>query len=198
MRNRGLHDALREFALEAAALLTEDQRSGSEIEFDVENEGGRHGPALYRYRPLTERFISERWPRLRELPTCQAGADALGSGASAWLRVNGLRGAQAEPALQAMLQRLYEDSTSFGFPEERFERVYAEVEETLYRDTVPASVTAALHGFEMESERLELGEGLSLVRAARLDAPLDPDGVACVLDRDVTPEDGGPDEEAAE
>src|SRR3954447_9970638 len=196
MRNRGLHEALREFALEAAALLTEDQRSGSEIEFDVENEGSRHGPALYRYRPLTERFISERWPRLRELPTCQAGADALGSGASAWLRVNGLRGAQAEPALQAMLQRLYEDATSFGFPEERFERVYSDVEDTLYRDTVSASVAIALHGFEMESERVDLGDGLSLVAAARLDAPLEPGGVACVREGDIGAEDT-PEGEAA-
>ena len=52
--------------------------------------------------------------------------------------MNGLRGEQAEPALQAMLERLYEDATSFGFPEERFERVYREVEATLYRDAVRA------------------------------------------------------------
>jgi hypothetical protein len=198
MRNRALHDALREFSLEAAALLSEDQRSGAELEFDIENDGGRRGPALYRYRPLTERFIAERWDRLRELPGCAPAGDALGAGASAWLRTNGLRGAQAEPALQAMLERLYEDSTSFGFPEERFERVYAEVEETLYRDTVPASVVAALHGFEMDAERVDLGEGLSLIRAERLDAPIDPEGVAFVLERDVAPEDGGPAEEAAE
>ena len=59
-------------------------------------------------------------------------AEELGSGASLWLRVNGggagVSGEQAEPALRAMLERLYEDATSFGFPEERFERVYLEVE----------------------------------------------------------------------
>jgi hypothetical protein len=197
MRNRGLHDALKEFALEAASLLTDELRSGAEIEFDVEDEGGRHGPALYRYRPLTERFIAERWRALRELATCAPAAEALGAGAAAWLRVNGLRGEQAEPALQAMLARLYEDATSFGFPEERFERVYSEVEETLYRDTVPASVAVALHGFEVDAESVDLGDGLSLVRAERLDAPLEPGGVACVLERDVAPEDDGPVEEAA-
>ena len=197
MRNRGLHDALKEFALEAAALLTEELRSGAEIGFDVEEDGGRNGPALYRYRPLTERFIADRWPALRELPTCAPAADALGAGASAWLRVNGLRGERAEPALQAMLARLYEDATSFGFPEERFERVYSEVEETLYRDTVPASVAVALHGFDMDADRVDLGDGFSLVRAARLDAPLDPDGVACVFERDVAPGDDGPGEDAA-
>src|SRR5947199_7227702 len=128
MRNRALHDALRDFALEAAALLTEDERKGAEVQFDVVDESAGRGPALYRYRPLTESFLRERWQRLRELPTCPAAAEALGAGAAAYLRVNGLRGEQAEPALQAMLERLYEDATSFGFPEERFERVYLEVE----------------------------------------------------------------------
>ena len=170
MRNRALHDALRDFALETAALLTDDVREGAEVEFDVTAEGGR-GPALYRYRPLTERYIGERWQRLRELPTCAPAAEALGSGAASWLRVNGLRGAQAEPALQAMLERLYEDATSFGFPEERFERVYSEVEQTLYRDTVRSTVVAALPGLELESERLDLGDCLFLAREGTIEAP---------------------------
>ncbi|MEA2429177.1 MAG: hypothetical protein QOF37_2805, partial [Thermoleophilaceae bacterium] len=38
MRNRRLHDALRDFALEAAALLTHDLRHGAEIPFDVIEE----------------------------------------------------------------------------------------------------------------------------------------------------------------
>ena len=49
MRNRALHDALRNFALEAAALLSDDLRAGAEVEFDVVNEGGPRGPALYHY-----------------------------------------------------------------------------------------------------------------------------------------------------
>ena len=57
MRNRALHDALRDFALEAAALLTDDLKAGAEVEFDVVDEGGGRGPALYRYRPLTGAFI---------------------------------------------------------------------------------------------------------------------------------------------
>ena len=123
MRNRALHEALRDFALEAAALLTDDLRDGAEVEFDVIEDAasGRGGPVLYRYRPRIEAFIGERWGRLRELPACAAAAGELGAGATMWLRVNGLRGEQAEPALRAMLERLYEDATSFGFPEERFD-----------------------------------------------------------------------------
>ena len=89
----------------------------------------------------------------------------LGAGAAPWLRVNGMRGEQAEPALRAMIDRLYEDATSFGFPEERFERLYEEVESTLFRDAVSARVVAPLAGVRIESDRVDLGRGLSLVWA---------------------------------
>ena len=43
MRNRALHDALREFALETAAHLTHELERGAEIPFDVvEEPGGTH------------------------------------------------------------------------------------------------------------------------------------------------------------
>jgi hypothetical protein len=208
MRNRVLHDALRDFALEAAALLTDDLRDGAEVEFDVTTEAGGRGPALYRYKPRIEAFIAERWPRLRELPACARAAGELGVGATMWLRVNGLRGEQAEPALRAMLERLYEDATSFGFPEERFERVYREVEMTLYHDAVRARVVAPLRGAAIDAERIELGDGLSLVRGELADAPPEavwPDpleeggeaAVLCVLERDAPADEGIPAAEAA-
>jgi hypothetical protein len=213
MRNRALHDALRNFALEAAALLTDDLKDGAEVEFDVVAEGGGahgapprasarqgggRGPALYRYEPRTGAFIEERWPRLRELPSCEPACRELGAGASAWLRVNGLSGEQAEPALRAMLERLYEDATSFGFPEERFERVYGEVELTLYRDAVRARVIAPLHGAWMHAERVELGDGLSLARGDAMEGPHDRNSLLCVLERDVPADDPIPADEAAE
>jgi len=198
MRNRALHEALRNFALEAAALLTDDQKAGAEVEFDVVDEGQGRGPALYRYEPRTGAFLSERWARLRELPACEQACHELGAGASAWLRVNGLSGEQAEPALQAMLERLYEDATSFGFPEERFERVYGEVEVTLYRDAVRARVVAPLRGAWMEIDRLELGDGLSIVRGDAFAGPQDRSELLCVLERDAPADDPIPTDEAAE
>ena len=120
-----------------------------------------------------------------------------------WLRVNGLRGEQAEPALRAMLERLYEDATSFGFPEERFDRIYREVEVTLYHDAVHARVVAPLRGVAMAAERVDLGGGLSLVRGdlrrgpargglarpARGRAAGEP-AVLCVLERDAPAGEG--------
>jgi hypothetical protein len=208
MRNRELHDALRAFALETAALLSEDQERGAEIEFDLEEGARRGGPSLYHYRPLTGKFIADRWPRLRELPSRQRATAALGAGAAAYLRVNGLRGAEAEPALQAMLERLYEDATDLSFPEDRFERVYADVERTLYERSQPATVLVAVHGLVLDAERVDLGNGLALVRGAHTDAPDDalwgtPGGgdedsvgrepnVLLTLTRDVSPDDAPP------
>jgi hypothetical protein len=170
MRNPDLHDALRAFAVDAAELLRDDQRAGAEIEFDLD-EGGGKGPRLYHYRPLTARFIVQRWPRLRALPTCAPAALALGAGSAAYLRVNGLRGEEAEPALQAMLERLYDDATDFKFPERRFELVYSEVEQTLYERSQPATVLVPVHGLELEQDSIDLGGGIALARGETTEAP---------------------------
>jgi hypothetical protein len=199
MRNRALHDALREFALEAAAHLTHELSDGGEIPFDVvEEPGGR--TVLYNYRPLTSEFIGQRWSDLRSLPACGPAADALGSGAENYLRMQSTAAAaDSEPALAAMLERIYEDATSFEFPEERFERVYAEVERALFQNTLRTAIVAPLHGLEMEHDSVDLGDGLFLIAGDKLDAPpgavwSDPTGhvehgrepnVLCVLRRDV-------------
>jgi hypothetical protein len=186
MRNPDLHKALRSFALEAAALLRDEQSAGAELEFDLDEGTARGGPTLYHYRPLTGKFIGDRWTRLRALPSCGPACDALGAGAAAYLRVNGLRGAEAEPALQAMLERLYEDATDFGFPEDRFERVYAHVERTLFERSLPATVLVAVHGLELDGEHVDLGNGLTLIRGEHSDAP---DEAVWGDPADVGPED---------
>ena len=172
MRNRALHDALREFALEAAAQLTHELQQGAEIPFDVvEEPGGR--TVLYNYHPLTSEFIAERWASLRTLPAFGPAADALGSGAENYLRTQASTpgSPDSEPALEAMLERIYADATSFEFPEERFERVYAEVERALFQNTLRTAIVAPLFGFEMEHDRLDLGDGMFLIAGDKLDAP---------------------------
>src|SRR3954454_21695762 len=190
MRNRRLHDALRDFALDAASHLTSELRAGHEIPFDLMEEPRRRnrlGPALYHYTPLTAQFIEGRWAQLRELQAFEPAAIALGSGAETYLRVQGISGAAApapalraegaggpadpEPALKAMLERLYEDASNFEFPEGRFERVYVDVERSLYRDTMSAAVIAPLCGMRIESDRIDLGDGVALLAGETFDAP---------------------------
>jgi hypothetical protein len=171
MRNRELHATLRDFALESAALLEEELRNGAEIEFEVDEQPAGSKTVLYRYTPLTSKFIDARWDRLRELPSCAAAARELGNGAALYLRLQGVPGVDAEPALRELLDRLYDDATSFEFPEERFEKVYADVERTLYENSIAVTVVAPLPGLELEHGRVDLGDGLSLIGGEAIDAP---------------------------
>ena len=170
MRNRALHDALRDFALEAAALLVRATEEGAEVGFALD-ERSQGGATLYRYRPLTSEFIGARWEQLRALPAFGPAARTLGTGARAYLRRRDEPGADAEPAMRAMLERLYADSTSFAFPEERFERVYRGVEQALYAGTVRATVVAPVLGLCFDGARVELGGDLAVVDVARLAPP---------------------------
>src|SRR3954462_4972517 len=210
MRNRRLHDSLRDFALEAAALLTNELKQGAEIPFDVVEEPGG-ASVLYRYQPLTSEFVAQRWARLCRLPAYGSAVAALGSGAEAYLRMqSGGTSADSEAGLCAMLERLYEDATSFEFPEERFERVYGEVERALFENTIRTALIAPLHGVELEHERIDLGDGLFLIAGDKLDAPPGavwsdvtgqverggPPNVLCVLRRDIAADEDLPVSEA--
>ena len=170
MRNASLHAALRDFALEAAATLMHAVESGDELGFEVGEEPGS-GAVLYRYRALTAEYIGAHWPELAELPALEAAARELGAGAATWLGSHGMAGAEAEPALRAMLERLYEDATSFDFPEERFDRVYGELERTLYDGTARVVAVSALRGARLDTARIDLGAGVSLVRGNTSGAP---------------------------
>ncbi|MGH2839123.1 MAG: hypothetical protein ACRDJY_12350, partial [Thermoleophilaceae bacterium] len=163
MRNVSLHAALRDFALEAAATLMHAVESGDELGFDVAEEPGS-GPILYRYRARTAEYIGAHWPDLAQLPAFEAAARELGAGAGTWLRSHGKTEAEAEPALRAMLERLYEDATSFDFPEERFDRAFAELERTLYDGTANVVAVAPLRDARLETRRIDLGGGIALVR----------------------------------
>jgi len=208
MRNRDLHEALRQFALDAAALLSEDLAAGAEIPFDVLEEGGR-GPVLYNFRPLTEEFLGERWKRLRALPTRAPAVEALRA-AAAHPAGDGPPRVDPEPALLALLERLWQDASGFDFPEQRFEHVYAEVEELVYRRATRVRVVVPLCGPRLEPARLGLDEGLALVRPDLADVPAEAQwgpagasddgdgkpGAFCVLDRRLADDAPFPIEEA--
>jgi hypothetical protein len=178
VRNRALHDQLRAFSAQAGIVLSAAVEAGSEIPFEVaENPGVRS--ILYRYRPLSDEFVRDRFPELRSL---EAYADALTAlarveGVSAYLRVLGATYVpasehdRAEAALKQFLARLWEESSSFELEDPRFERAYRELESIAYEDTAVNTVLAPVLGVQLAGERWELGSGISLVRGDLCQAP---------------------------
>jgi hypothetical protein len=180
MRNRALHDALQAFAEQAAWQLAADVADGAEVPFDLVEERGRTGAALYCYRPLTEEFIRSRIGVLGRLPSYHPAAAALAAlgGLEAYLQLRGEPrvpadpGERADAVMRSFLGAMYGESSEFVFEAERFERAYGQLELTLFETRATAQVAAPLRGLAIVSQEVPLGDGLSLVRADALaDAP---------------------------
>jgi hypothetical protein len=178
VRNRALHDQLRQFAGQAGERLRAALEAGHEIPFEVTEAPGARS-VLYQYTPLSGEFLRERFGELRSLEAFPATVGALArvEGTSAYLRVLGtsyvpaFEHDRAETTLVAFLCRLWEESSTFELEEPRFARAYRELEAIVYEDTAVNVVIAPLVGVRLAAERWELGSGIGLVRGDLLDAP---------------------------
>ena len=180
MRNRALHDQLHAFARAASAAPRPLLEAGAEIPYEVAESPGSRS-VLYRYRPLSDEFVRERFPELRALPALPRGAGRRLpriEGVSAYLRVMGASYVpaserdRAEAALERFLGRVWEESSSFELEGDRFERAYRELESIVYEDTAVNTVLApaARRGPRRPSAGSS-APGSSLVRGDLVDAP---------------------------
>ncbi|MEA2124096.1 MAG: hypothetical protein QOI80_878 [Solirubrobacteraceae bacterium] len=179
MHNRALHDALSAFVEEAAWQLAAEVSGGAEIPFELIEQGRSTAP-LYCYRPLTGTFLADRAGELRKLPSHGPARSQLANlgGVDDYLRRRGIRAVPEDPmhradaALQAFVTAVWADATDFVFEPARFSAAFAELEDAAYADVHLTQVLAPVDGLVIESERVELGGGVSLIRAVALhDAP---------------------------
>ena len=214
MRNRTLHQTLRDFAEQAALQLEADASAGAEIPFEVVESPGARAP-LYCYRPLTGEFIRERLGDLARLPTYVPAGRALESlgGLEGYLRVRGEprvpadAGERADAALRSFLAAMWAEASEFEFSSGRFGRAYRELEGAVYEARALAAVAVPVHGLELVSDELALDEGLSLVRGDTVPGapaeavwakpvPSDAPNVLAVLTVETAPGDPPPLEQA--
>jgi len=198
MHNRALCDALRDLGREVGMLVKRELESGADLPFEVLEAGGgeRGGPVLYRYRPLTAAFVAERWAIARELDPYRRAVRLLGAHAAGpYLRHRGLPGSDPDVALRDLMERLFDEATSFDLPDERFRRLHAEIDATLADAAVEATVVAPLHGVRIASARVDLGDGLFLVRrSAAGSPPAAIEGAVRAPERTAAVDDGDADE----
>lgn len=174
MRNRQLHDALHAFAEEAAWQLASDARGGTDVPFEVVESGDRDS-VFYCYRPLTADFIGKHQSLLGLLPSYLPALHALSAcaGLPAYLRAHQRTaiggGAGAVEGLREFLTVVFRDSTDFVFSEERFNAAYVELEQVVMEGRVLTEVIAPILGLTIDSERIDLAPGLSLLGPAASD-----------------------------
>jgi hypothetical protein len=158
--SRALHAALREFCLDTAAILTQCVRSGDELGFDLIEERGR--ASLYHYRPRTAEYVGAHWVKLRSLSSFDAAVRAVAPAAPAYAQIRGIAAKGGEPVLRDVVERLYKDATDFGFPEQRFELIAAELGQNVGQSAVRAVVIGRVHGVHLASPAIGLDDQLAL------------------------------------
>jgi hypothetical protein len=173
VRNPTLHEALTQFTSEAGRRLTLVTSEGEEIPFEVVRDG-----PLYCYRPLTGDFIRARLGLLTALPSYLGAARALEGvgGSELYLRAHEPGSLpedsreRVDMALHRFLARVFEERSEFADDGARFSNAYEELERAVYQGRCVTEMIAPLFGldFDLETQELALGGGLSIVRPTTL------------------------------
>jgi hypothetical protein len=189
MRSRQLHGSLRQFAQQAGSAMAAACVAGSELGFEVVQEGGRGSRTpLYCYRSLIGEFVERHAAELRELDGFLPAVHALAAldGLDAYLdaqgapRPDGGRRELAEAALLRFLARVFDGADQdFALTPERFEPAYRGLEQVILEGRTDTVVLGLLRGITTESREVPLGDGALLVPPDCLDdLPPDPDWLA--------------------
>lgn len=179
MHDPVLDESLKRLAAEASTRFSSLVATGDEIPFDVAENNG-DSSHFYRYVPLTSRYIAARLDELKSLPSYAPARGAVASSnvAAPFLEARGLAvpsepNQRAEEMLNVFISGLWEGTTEFSLDISRVEAALASLEVEA-RDVHEADVLLVpLVGFEMSPSEVELSNGLKIVRADSVDAPLE-------------------------
>jgi len=179
VRDRLLDDSLTRLASEAAIKLSALVAGGDQIPFDVDAESGDDS-LFYSYRPLTSRYVRERDSELRELESFGPARDAVAATgiAAAYLEARGEQvpsdpGERAAQMLTVFLAGLWDGCTELSLDHERLRNALAVLEaETRGIDEADVLI-APLVGLRMPLPRLQLPNGMQIVRADAVEAPIE-------------------------
>ena len=170
-RSPHLHHALRCFCLGAFGVLQREVEEGAEIPFAFEEHAGLGRPALYEYRPLVRAFIEERATALAARDDARLAVYELRREPAARIFARAHAGPRADEdralyrsVLVPLLVATAEAAGGFDWKDDGFERAYADLEQSLFRDRHGYAAIAPLIGLSAGAE-VDLGGGVR-VRAA--------------------------------
>lgn len=156
-----LHAAVRAFCLAAFARLA-PEAGGGEIPYVLEE----HGSGLYEYRPLISDRVESRAFWLAKLPDAEIALAELRHEPAAAIFGRAYGEASQDRALfQAillpLLTRTAEACCGFDWEDGAFERIYAELERSLYGSSRSYAAVAPLVGLSV-AERVALRGGITV------------------------------------
>ena len=172
VRSLTLRETLRRFCLGAFAVLARDAEGGAELEFSFEEHRSPGRPPLYEYRPLARAFVEARAAAIAELRDTQIAVEELARLPQAALFAHAH--AEATPSggerllssvLLPLVTKTVERCGGIDWDDRVFERVYAELEHSLFSERRAYAAIAPLLGVSAGAE-VQLGVGLRIRGAA--------------------------------
>jgi hypothetical protein len=180
VRDPLLNEALRRLAAEAATRFTTLVASGDQIPFDVDEQAGPDEAFFHSYVPLTSRYVREREGELRTLPAFEPARDAVAMAgvAAPYLEERGELvpadpGERAGRLLTVFLASLWDGCTEFALDREQLEEALAVLDAEAGDVDEAEIVVVPVVGLQMQGARLQLPQGVQLVRADSFEAPIE-------------------------
>ncbi|HKZ12361.1 MAG TPA: hypothetical protein VJL81_00805 [Solirubrobacterales bacterium] len=179
MRDFLLNESLRRLATEAATRFNAMVAEGEQIPFDVATDTAEDSP-FYSYVPQTGRYVAERTGELHGLPGWNAAREAVVEAgvASTYLEARGEvvppePGTRAERMLEVFFIGLWEGSTGFALDRERLEEEIATLDAEARSADDADVLIVPIVGLRMSMNRLQLPNGVRIVRADSIAAPVE-------------------------
>jgi hypothetical protein len=174
-----LNESLRRLSTEAATRFNAMVAEGEQIPFDVATDTAEDSP-FYSYVPQTGRYMAERTAELHALPGWNAAREAVVEAgvASTYLEGRGEivppePGARAERMLEVFCINLWEGSTGFTLDRERLEARVATLDAEARSADDADVLIVPIVGLRMSMNRLQLPNGVRIVRADSISAPVE-------------------------
>lgn len=171
IRNAGLYSALRQFVLDAFALLAEQRADGADVSFSVEeHRRTRDDRPFYEYRPMTERYVRERIAAIMDRRPAQDAAWAVASdpACNQWLRagradaVADLEMVARDEVMVPLLLAMAEASPSFELEDDALLSHYLRFEDLLYTRERRYAAAVPLWGVRLVYGDLALADGVTI------------------------------------
>ncbi|HEY2478130.1 MAG TPA: hypothetical protein VGI17_05320 [Solirubrobacterales bacterium] len=179
MRDFLLNESLRRLATEAATRFNAMVAEGEQIPFDVATDTAEDSP-FYSYVPQTGRYVEERTGQLHGLPSWTAAREAVVEAgvASTYLEGRGEAvpaepGARAERMLEVFTVELFKDSTGFALERDKLEAQVATLDAEARSADDADVLIVPIVGLRMSMNRLQLPNGVRIVRADSIAAPVE-------------------------
>ncbi len=179
MRDFLLNESLRRLATEAATRFNAMVAEGEQIPFDVATDTAEDSP-FYSYVPQTGRFVEERVGELHGLSSWSAAREAVVEAgvASTYLEGRGEMvppepGARAERMLEVFTVELFEEGNGFALDRGRLEAQVVTLDAEARSADDADVLIVPIVGLRMSMNRLQLPNGVRIVRADSIAAPVE-------------------------